>query len=287
MTAEMAAITRREMRELFRSFESPTGDSLGVADSGGSRFERQGRADGALPRPHAMRPQERTNDTATFDESIASQARIRLNRLQERLAALFDAKAKRLAKRMLMKQDRFSKSSLAESLKELSGGLSCKTDFYTGPLRETINASITANVKLITNLKDKYLFQIGEAVQRSIISGKGMGDLLPEMEKIAGMTKGRAKKIALDQTKKTYAAITRHRMAGAGITKFEWLHSGGGQRPRKFHMDRWPNGLNGGIFDMATPPVTDPRTNHRSFPGEDLGCNCKMIPVIKFEDGDA
>lgn len=253
MIAEMGVMARGELRELFSGYE----------------------------------PEFPTQDTATFDASIASQARIRMNSLLERLTGLFDKKAKRLAKRMLMKQDRYSKASLAESMRELSGGLSCKTDFYTGPMREAINASINYNASLIKSIGQKFHGRVADAVQRSILSGRGMADLFEEVKTIEGVSNRQAKRIALDQTKKTYAAITRHRMAGAGITKFQWLHSGGGQRPRKFHMDRWPNGLNGGIFAMDTPPVTDPKNNHRSFPGEDIGCNCRMVPVIEFEDGDA
>lgn len=253
MTADMIAISQKELASLFEPFEQgvPTGDAW------------------------------------TFDESISSQARITLNRLKGRLATLFDRKAVRLAKRMLIRQDRHAKSTLAESMREMSGGLSIKTDFYTGPLKEAINASINYNVGLIRNLKDKLLHQIEGATQRSILSGRGMADLVPELKKIEGMTERRARNIALDQTKKTYATITEHRMIGAGITKFEWLASGGGQFPRPFHHAPWPNGLNGGIFDLTEKPVTDPKTGHRSLPGEDPGCKCKKIPVFVFEEGEA
>ena len=69
-----------------------------------------------------------------------------------------------------------------------------------------------------------------------------------------------------------------------GFTHFEWIHSGGSQQPRSYHMRAHPSGLNHGIFRIDEPPVIDPNTGTRGFPGDLPNCRCTMRPVLKFED---
>lgn len=208
----------------------------------------------------------------TSDASIASTARIRLNKLLKSIEDLVSSKSESMVKRMLRGTDDTSKSTLHQSLKELSGGVSIKTDFKTAGTQEAITSSYNANVDLIKTMTGDYTSQIRGAVNRSIQGGGGLETLIPEIDKFlnkqAKQTLNKAKNVALDQTRKAYTAINKARMEKVGVSKFEWVHSGGGREPRPYHKTDAPTGLNHGIFDINDPPIIDKKTGQRGLPGE-------------------
>lgn len=214
-----------------------------------------------------------------MDASISSQARILTNQLKLKFESLFGRRAKMLANRMVNSQDKVSKSNLHSSLKEVSGGLSIKTDITNSPLKNVIKASIAENVSLITNIATEYIDQITGSTMRAITTGGGLPAIREHLMKREGMTIRRAKNIALDQARKAYSSINRVRMEDVGIKKFEWVHSGGGQHPRKLHQE-----MNGNIYSFDNPPVIDENTGERGLPGVAINCRCTLIPVIEFEN---
>jgi SPP1 gp7 family putative phage head morphogenesis protein len=213
-----------------------------------------------------------------MDASFASRAGALLRRLTERFTALFVDKAGGLANALNGGISKVSAEQLGSSLREVSGGVTLKTDVISGVVADVLRASTKQNVALIKSIPAKYFEQIEGAVMRSIQTGRGMADLQPELEKFEGMTKNRAALIARDQTAKATTAINRARMQGLGIRKFEWLHSGGGREPRPLHK----NVLNGKVFSLDDPPVIDERTGERGLPGQLINCRCRMVPVIEF-----
>jgi SPP1 gp7 family putative phage head morphogenesis protein len=95
-----------------------------------------------------------------------------------------------------------------------------------------------------------------------------------------GEAKRHAKNVALDQTRKAYMSINTERMRDVGVSKFEWIHTGGSQDPRQYHKTV----LNGNVYDINDPPVIDQRTGERGLPGLLPFCRCTMRPVVTFED---
>jgi SPP1 gp7 family putative phage head morphogenesis protein len=213
------------------------------------------------------------------DASLASQARILLNRLRRRFVNLFAKKADKLAEDMIAKASRANAAGVQASLKELSGGLAIRTDFISGKLAETLKAAITENVGLIRSIPRTYLDKVEGAVMRAITTGNGMADLVPELQSLGAPTLTRARFIARDQINKTNAVLTRGRLEAAGITHFQWIHTGRSSEPRPLHED-----LNGQVFRFDDPPVID-KTGKRGFPGDLINCKCRMRPYLKFEEG--
>ena len=231
-----------------------------------------------------------SKDYFTTDASIASTAEKKLNKLLKSIESLVNDKSTTMVDRMLSGTDQTSKASLNRSLKELSGGLSIKTDFETSGTKETITSSLNANVDLIKTISGDYMSQVRGAVNRSIQEGGGLETLIPTIEKLLNKQSkqvlNKAKNVALDQTRKAYTAINKARMEKVGVTKFEWVHSGGGREPRPHHKTNFPNGLNHGIFDINDPPVIDKKTGERGLPGQAINCKCFMRPVIVFDEGE-
>lgn len=214
---------------------------------------------------------------AAMDISFTSLVERVFRKMRTRFMGLFGSRSLKLAEHMNKSVSAASASQLKESLKEVSGGLSLKTDVITGPVADVMKAGVKEGVSLIKSIPEKYFNDIEGAVMRSIQTGRGMADLQPYIESLGHSTKKRAALIARDQTSKATAALNRARMDALGVKQFEWLHSGGGKEPRELHI-----ALSGKIFDMDDPPVIDERTGERGFPGTLINCRCRMKPVISF-----
>jgi len=218
------------------------------------------------------------------DASISSQSRILMNQLEEKYDSLFSQISKPFANQMVNQVDKDSKSSLHSSLEKLSGGLSIKTDFITGDLEEELKAIVSENVELIKSIPSQYFNQVKGMVYRSITSRDegGLSGIIKKLDnnldKRNKQILNKAKNLALDQTRKAYNHFNAARMEKAGVKRFEWVHTGGGQTPRKYHRDE----LNGKIFSLDDPPIIDKNTGERGLPGDAINCRCTMLPVLEF-----
>jgi SPP1 gp7 family putative phage head morphogenesis protein len=214
----------------------------------------------------------------TQDASIASQARIRLNKLYDRFYKRFAKEAPSIVDRFFGGVDKASAASLGMSLKELSGGITLKANVMPAALQEAVTAATAENVALIKSIPEQYFTQIQGAVMRSIQpGGNGLADVAEALQKYDSMSMGRAKLIARDQTRKVTTAMNTERAKALGIRKFEWIHSGGGAEPRKEHQR-----MDGKIFSYDDPPVIDHKTGERGFPGQLINCRCVARPVVDF-----
>lgn len=218
----------------------------------------------------------------TQDASIASQARIRLNKLRNKWERFFSKRAPVIADNIIGQVDKYSASSLGASLKQLSGGLTLKTTVMPAALKEAVTASIAENVTLIKSIPQQYHTQIEGAVMRSIQpGGNGLQDVRAAVTERLGITKRRADMIATDQVRKATTSANSARAKALGIRKFQWLHSGGGAEPRKLHQE-----LDGMTFSYDDLPVIDERTGERGLPGQLINCRCVAIPIVDFGGDD-
>jgi len=217
---------------------------------------------------------------SAMDESLASQARILMNALTSKFTELFSYQSSKLAKRMVERSQRYSTTTVHRSLKQLTGGLSLNTGIVTPELAEVSKAIIAENVSLIKSIPEEYLNDVTGAVMRSI-SGAGMFDLQPEIQKYSGATERRAKLIALDQTRKTYSLISKVKMESLGVTHFIWLHTGGSQSPRESHVE-----IDGHIFSfenlIAEQRALGVPERDLGYVGVPVNCRCRAIAVFDF-----
>lgn len=227
----------------------------------------------------------------TLDASISSQTRIKLNSLRDLFEKKFKDRGKAFAERMVKKTNRYATSTFWKTMNEIfksedeikkAGGFLLKGSIVTPEKEEVIKALVYENTNLITNLQTRYFEQITGAIMRSITNGKGVSYIEEELKKYKGMTKRRARNIALDQTRKAYNSINLRNMQDAGVKKFEWLHSGGSQKPRTYHLENYPKGLNHGIFELDKGAPTEDGKRY-IYPGEEPYCHCRMAAVIEFD----
>ena len=143
-----------------------------------------------------------------------------------------------------------------------------------------MKALVFENVSLIKSIPDEYFKQITGAVARPIENGEGDRWLAKELKDYGAKTDRRAQLIAQDQTRKAYNSINLRNFQENNVRKLKWLHSGGSRDPRPYHKDV----LDGQIFDIDDPPIIDPKTGERGYPGQLPYCRCVMAAVLDFED---
>ena len=217
------------------------------------------------------------------DASIASMQRKMINRLSDKYVGIFNQASKRFAESMLKDVNKSSKSAMFESLKQLSGGLSIKTDFISEDMTEILKASLEENRKLIKSIPQVYINRVNGEVMRSITNpaAGGWHGLQEQAEKMLDRSKkivhNRARNLALDQTRKAYNNLNAGRMKAVGVDRYKWIHSGGGQRPRKHHQK-----MDGNIYSLDDPPIIEPSTGERGIPGQAINCRCTMLPLLEF-----
>ena len=226
---------------------------------------------------------EQQEMAAAMDASIASKAKQLLAKLLAKFDQLFSFSASVLSTRMIEETKKSSEKSLHVSLKQLSGGLSLKTSVVPEGMEDVSRALIAENVSLIKSIPQQYFKDITGSVMRSITTGNGLADLVPDLRKYSGQSERRVKNLALDQTRKAYNSINKERMQSVNVKQFEWVHSGGGQKPRASHMK-----ISGTIFSFENlekeqAALGVPEAD-QGIPGYPINCRCTMIPVIKFED---
>lgn len=235
----------------------------------------------------------------TTDASISSQARILTNSLMDRFTLLFNRAARPLSEAMVEETLVNSQTGMRRSLKEISAKVTLAGSIAGAPnsrVRQVAKASVTENVALIKSIPQQYLGKVQQAVMRSITTGNGLQDLQPFLTKTIARAQGldlkdagkqidsvkrRAKNIALDQTRKAYNSINAARMQANGIEKFEWIHTGGGQKPRQQHIE-----MSGSVYSFAELPVIDNNTGERGIPGQLPNCRCTMRPIVDLSFGE-
>lgn len=222
---------------------------------------------------------------SAMDASFASQVRILLNALSRKFFKNFNDIARPYAESMINQTLKASQSSLHSSLEKLSGGLSLKTSIVPKGLEDVIKASIDENVSLIKSIPEQYFKNITGSVMRSITSGEGLKELLPQLQKYGGQTERRTKNLALDQTRKAYTSINKQRLQALNVKRFKWIHSGGSQHPRKSHV-----AISGQIFSfeniLQEQAALNVPPNDRGLPGYPVNCKCTINPIIEFNDDD-
>lgn len=228
-------------------------------------------------------PTAKASHVMTEDASIASQSRILMNAIQRKWEKVFTDLSRPWSEEFVAQTAAASRVDLRKSFAAMGAAAEITpTVLRGGPVGDIVKATVAENVGLIKSIPIEYLDGIRVKVTSAITTGNGLGDILPYLKNELGVADRRANNIALDQTRKTYNAINKGRMQNAGVESFEWIHTGGGQKPRPHHEE-----MSGNIYRFDDLPVIEPRTGERGIPGQAINCRCTMRPVLDFGGGEA
>lgn len=213
-----------------------------------------------------------------MDASISTKAKGLFSFLAKKWQKRFEASAAKMVENMIGSVSKSSMNNLESSLKDISGGMTIKPPEYPRDLRVRVAATTQSNVELIKTIPERYASKIQGIVLRSIETGnEGSKTIYDEIMKLGESTPRQARLIAVTETKKLNAVMGEERAKAAGITHFEWVHSGGGNEPRELHVK-----LSGQIFSYDDLPVIDTRTGERGLPGQLINCKCIARPIFNF-----
>ena len=214
-----------------------------------------------------------------MDASVTSQARIRLNALLDRFMPQFNQLAKDATDLMIQRTHKNVNATFRMSLKEISKDFVIGEEAIDDRTREILKASTEEAANLIRLIPQKYLADVQGYVMRSIVGGQKEERLSDYLTRMYNGNVRHAKLVALDQTRKAYNGLAAAKMQNAGMTEFEWIHSGGGQHPRQLHQQ-----MNGKIYDLNDPPFIGRMYGQDVYgkPGDLPNCRCKIRLIVRF-----
>lgn len=220
-------------------------------------------------------------------EGIGSQLRILMNRLKAAYDQLFGQLAMGLSPWMVDNINRASATQASLSVVDMpnlkSEGAKLTLDIrkLDDATKQILKASVNRSTDFIKSIPDRYMNNVRSEVYDSIASGNGIKDLEAFFDKQESSITNWAHNTAMDQTRKTFNGLNAGRMRKIGVTKGEWLHSGGSQHPRELHED-----FDGEVFDLNEgAPVGDDDGN-MVMPGDEPNCRCTFSPVVEYDDDD-
>lgn len=141
-------------------------------------------------------------------------------------------------------------------------------------MKQDLGEAVGMNVGLIRSIPNQYLAQVEKYVSEAVNAGFDLKTLTDNLEHAYHIGRNRAKLIARDQANKANAVIERARRADLGITKAEWIHSGGAKEPRESHVKAHRK-----VFDAQQGLKID---GEYILPGEKISCGCVSKSILEI-----
>lgn len=151
---------------------------------------------------------------------------------------------------------------------------------YNKAYDELFKMIIARNVQLIKNTTSQTLTNIENIVYNGMTTGRGWGDIEPDLYHQKHISQDRVKRIARDQTSKANGALNQISQQKAGIEYYMWWGVED-ERERELH---WK--LNGKIFKWEDSPERMPiidKNGERGGPASAVNCRCVGRMVILLE----
>lgn len=197
-----------------------------------------------------------------------------IDELRDQWTATFNDRADWIASRFLKRVDSTSRNAIKRSLAEVGFNVDWSKD---KTVNNVLNSVKQTQVDLIKTIPQEALDRVSGIVQRGVQDGRDIHYIQKELEHGFGITKRRAKTIAIDQTQKATSAINRARYIQAGIKEAVWVHVAGRKTSRPTHVAMHNktfklDGQDAGMYDSAV--------KERVMPGQLINCRCSCRAIL-------
>lgn len=209
------------------------------------------------------------------DEALQRKVKGVLDSLDsEKIAGGFDATS--LFEKVTSNTDR----DFRKSVKELA--MQPKLSPHT---IEKLSSDYNENLRLyIRKFTDKQILELRKEVTDMTFKGERSRELAKKIEASYGVSKSKAKFLARQETNLLTSKLKEARYADVGVNEYRWQSvTGTSEHPvRPMHKALNDRSKRGETFEFSSPPVDDPKgTRHN--PGENFGCRCVAVPVVRFK----
>lgn len=158
-------------------------------------------------------------------------------------------------------------------------------DSYKDEMRDMVDQWIHQNVSQIQSISTEYLSTVEDIIRWGYETRQPRINIIRRLEKQLGLSRSRARFLALDQMGTLDSKMTRYEHESAGIGKYKWW-TRRDKRVRDCHRQ-----YHNQIFKWTEPPADwyltkrGPVYTGKSYhPGEAPGCRCKAKPVFDLEE---
>ena len=164
-------------------------------------------------------------------------------------------------------------------------GVKIQREYYEDGIQRMVDEWVHENVSKIGSIPAEYLGEVENIIRWGYDTKQPKVNVYRRLEKLAGMTRAKAKMIARDQLGTLNARMTQFEHESAGVTKYKWV-------TRRDSLVRdCHRALNGTVHKWSEPPPMWYMTKSRGIvytgrycnPGEDYGCRCTASPVFEME----
>jgi SPP1 gp7 family putative phage head morphogenesis protein len=144
-------------------------------------------------------------------------------------------------------------------------------------VRDQLAEDYNTNMNLyIQGWKEEQIQRLRDQVNQAVIEGFRADSMLDTIQAEYGVTKRKARFLARQETSLLVSKYREARYTEAGLKEYKWSTSHD-ERVRPDHKV-----LDKRHFSWDSPPVVDTATGRRANPGEDFGCRCVAIPVLRI-----
>lgn len=162
-------------------------------------------------------------------------------------------------------------------------GVDLQTLIGTEAVRAPIETHIEWNTSLIRDVSAQTQQRIGNAVFDGLRNRTPAREVGKQIREAVGMARDRSNRIAADQLNKLTSSLADERRREAGITAWEWKHSGK-LHPRQDHRAR------NGKYYSDVPSDVGAEVDGKSLlappedrPGRLPYCGCRSLSVVVFD----
>ena len=160
-------------------------------------------------------------------------------------------------------------------LRDLNAGLGKRRKNLSSEEKKTINFEINTMMAYMSAILGEFVAKVTFFIGQSIFD-KGDSNILKKVVDAASKAIKQAVMVSNDQLHKLNQHNVVQYMMEHNIYKFIWEHTNSSERFREYHKYV----LDGETFDIRNPPVIDPKTGVRGFPGDLAFCKCAIVPII-------
>lgn len=164
-------------------------------------------------------------------------------------------------------------------------GFEVNTQYYADSMENMVQQWIHENVSKIQSIPTEYLNDVESIIRWGYETRQPKVNIYRRLEKLIGLTRSKAKMIAVDQMGTLNSQMTRYEHESAGVGKYKWITKRD-SRVRDCHR-----ALHGTVHKWSEPVPEWYMTKSRGMvytgryihPGTAYGCRCVASPVFDID----